>query len=140
MTSQVLRRLMVVDDDPDVLVILRVALERIGGFDVQCHDDPVEALEQIDACKPQLLILDVMMPGLDGPTLLRELRRRGNTVPTVFLTAKGDQAQEHLRLTDALAVMAKPFQPSQLANQLREIWAASQASGQADSGGDSDRR
>ena len=120
-----LRRILFVEDDPDIQTVARMALEALGGFTVLACNSGVEALGKVDGFAPDLVLLDVMMPGMDGPTTLAALRRRATCrdVPVIFMTAKV-QAQElaFYRELGAEEVIAKPFDPMVLAERVRTIW------------------
>lgn len=120
-----LNRILLVDDDPDVRSVLQMALEVIGEYTVCGCASGSEALAQIESFQPQLLILDVMMPDMDGPETLRQLRARGDLerVATVFLTAKAyPHEQERLRGLGVSGVLAKPFDPMTVSEELQRIW------------------
>lgn len=114
-----------VEDDPDIQTVAQMALEMVGGFTLRTCSSGREALLAAAECKPDLLLLDVMMPGMDGPTTLAELRQLPNTgnTPVIFMTAKV-QASEvaHYRSLGAIGVIAKPFDPMQLPLQVRALW------------------
>ncbi len=118
-------RILVVEDEHDIRTIVQLALERVGGFVVQCVGSGSEALAMATAHAPDLILLDVMMPGMDGPETLRALQALPATAstPVVFLTAK---AQPHdielLRGLGAVAVIVKPFDPMTLSETLANIW------------------
>jgi CheY-like chemotaxis protein len=83
------------------------------------------SLKQVNSFSPDLLLLDVMMPEMDGPTTLKALRQIPGTLPTpvIFMTAKVQPAEvEELRTLGALDVIAKPFDPMTLADQIKKIW------------------
>jgi two-component system OmpR family response regulator len=80
-------RLLVVDDEPNIVDLLATSL-RFAGFEVATASNGSEALRVASSFKPDLLVLDVMMPGLDGFTVVRRLRQDGMRAPVVFLTAK----------------------------------------------------
>jgi len=125
MTTPVLERILYVEDDPDIQSIAKLALEELGGFAVDACMSGREALARAVEFDPQLLILDVMMPEMDGPTTLTELRKLEpiQRVPAVFMTAKV-QVQEvaHYKALGAADVIAKPFDPMTLAEEVQEIW------------------
>ena len=76
-----LKRIMHVEDDPSIQDVVRVALEIVGGFQVNTCSCGQDALDQFDQFQPQLVLLDVMMPGMDGPTTLKQLQQRfGGTI------------------------------------------------------------
>ncbi len=120
-----LLKITLVEDEPDIRTVARLALELVGGFTLQVCSSGQEALEKCPAFGPDLLLLDVMMPGMDGPTTLARLREIPAlaSTPAVFMTAKV-QPQEvaALRALGALDVIAKPFDPMKLATRVRAIW------------------
>lgn len=125
MTTPTLSKILYVEDEPDIQTIARIALEDVGGFELRVCDSGAEALEVVDEYRPDLLILDVMMPGMDGPTTLVELRKQPALAdtPALFMTAKVQpQELEQLRAQGALEVITKPFDPMTLAETIREIW------------------
>jgi CheY-like chemotaxis protein len=125
MTAPDLRRILFVEDDPDIQVVAAMALESLGGFAVLSCGSGDEALSRVSEFSPDLVLLDVMMPGMDGPATLQALRRLPDTAgtPVVFMTARV-QAQEIARYRDlgAADVIAKPFDPMTLAETVRSIW------------------
>ena len=127
MPSQPLLRVLCVEDDDDIRRILRLSLEKIGRMTVELVADPTQAIESILACRPQLVMLDWMMPGIDGPALLRKMRENPQTraLPVVFVTAKASQRElAELRALGAAGAISKPFAPKDLPDQLRAIWNA----------------
>lgn len=120
-----LSRVLYVEDDPDIRTIASLALETLGGLVLESCSSGQEALAKADAFAPDLLLLDVMMPGMDGPDTLAALRRLPATAntPAVFMTAKVHESElAHYRALGALGVIPKPFDPMTLANQLRDLW------------------
>lgn len=123
-----LRKIIVVEDNQDIRTILKAALEMVGGLEVRACESGTEALDAIAEFAPQLMLLDVMMPDLDGPGVLCRLRQRPDTaaLPVVFLTAKAAPSEiARLRALGALDVLTKPFDPMTLHEQVKAIWAAS---------------
>ena len=125
MTPPVLQRILFVEDDPDIQSVATLALESLGGFAVLTCGSGDEALSRFAGFSPDLVLLDVMMPGMDGPATLEEVRRRpdGAGVPVVFMTARV-QAHEVARYREmgAAEVIAKPFDPMTLADTVQSIW------------------
>jgi two-component system OmpR family response regulator len=117
------------DDDDDIREVAEMALSAVSGLSVCVCGSGQEALELAPTCRPQLILLDVMMPGMDGPTTLAGLREDPDfaATPVVFLTAKiqPDEVARYKAL-GAIDVIGKPFDPMTLGDQLREIWARSQ--------------
>lgn len=120
-----LERILYVEDDPDIQTVAKLALEVLGGYEVLLCANGSEALDQVCGFAPSLILLDVMMPGLDGPGTLRKLRADPNTsrIPVIFLTAKVQTAEvKAYQEMGALDVIAKPFDPMTLAAQVQKIW------------------
>ena len=123
MEASALRRILFVEDDPDIQVVATLALESLGGFSVLACGSGTEALARFDEFAPDLVLLDVMMPGMDGPETLSALRRRPSDVPVIFMTARV-QTHEVLRYRElgAAEVIPKPFDPMTLADTVKTIW------------------
>lgn len=121
-----LQRILCVEDELDIRKVVRLSLERVGGFTVCLCASGSEALMEAPAFGPDLILLDVMMPEMDGPTTLAALRRvdgLANT-PVIFMTAKAQTHEvKRYRALGAVDVIAKPFQPMKLPDQLLAIWA-----------------
>jgi len=125
MPAQPLVRVCYVEDDEDIQRIVRMSLERVGKMTVEVVSDPMVAIEHMIAFKPDLVMLDWMMPGMDGPTLLRKMRDTDGTrtLPVIFITAKASQRElDELRTLGAVGTISKPFSPKDLPEQLRAIW------------------
>ncbi len=121
-----LQRILYVDDDDDIREVAGMALTAVAGLEVCACASGQEALGRARECVPQLILLDVMMPGMDGPTTLAALREEPDfaDTPVVFLTAKIQPAEvERYRALGAVDVIGKPFDPMTLGEQLRQIWA-----------------
>ena len=124
--TETLERRLFVEDEPDIQQVARMALELAGGFTVEVCSSGPEALERAPGFAPQLFLLDVMMPGMDGPTTLAELRQLPQlaATPVIFMTAKVQPAEvAQYRELGAIDVIAKPFDPMKLADTIREMWA-----------------
>ena len=120
-----LQLVLYVEDDPDIQMVAQMALEVVGGLALRSCSSGPEAIQAAAECKPDLLLLDVMMPGMDGPSTLAALRGLPNTAatPVIFMTAKVQAAEvAHYKALGALGVIAKPFDPMQLAQQVRALW------------------
>ncbi|MBE0510486.1 MAG: response regulator [Chromatiales bacterium] len=128
MTS--LQRILYVEDESDIQAVAKLALEMVGGFEVKICSSGEEALAVAEAFAPQLLLLDVMMPGIDGPGTLAALRDIPSLaeVPAVFMTAKVQTNEvAYYKSLGALGVIAKPFDPMGLADEVRRIWEGADA-------------
>jgi CheY-like chemotaxis protein len=120
-----LERIMHVEDDESISLIARIALETVGNYEVlSCSNGPA-AIRHAAGFDPQLLLLDVMMPEMDGPTTLAHLSELldMSRIPIVFMTAKAEPA-DHRSYYDlgATAVIVKPFDPMALPAEIQRIW------------------
>jgi CheY-like chemotaxis protein len=125
MPARDLSRVFYVEDDEDIQRIVRMSLERIGKMTVSVVGDPTKAIDAIVAFKPDLVMLDWMMPAIDGPTLFKHMKARPETsaLPVVFITAKAAQRDlDELKTLGAAGTISKPFSPKDLPEQLRAIW------------------
>lgn len=125
MPERPLRKICYVEDDDDIQRIARLSLERVGKMEVSIIGDPTTAVDAILAFQPDLVLLDWMMPVMDGPTLFRRMRETEGLrdMPVVFITAKASQRElDELRGMGAAGVLSKPFSPKDLPEQLRAIW------------------
>ena len=123
--THTLNTILYVEDEPDIRTVAQIALETVGGFTLRVCGSGEEAVEAGPSFKPDLLLLDVMMPGMDGPTTLAALRNDASMkdTPVIFMTAKVQPGEiQHYRDLGALDVIAKPFDPMTLAEQVRSIW------------------
>ncbi|MBF9059114.1 response regulator [Rhodobacterales bacterium HKCCSP123] len=114
-----------VDDDRDILEITRIALQVVDSFTLHQFDTADAVLSTAADLSPDLLLLDVMMPGKSGPDLWNALRgmERMAEVPTIFMTAKAEDAiRADLVGMGALHVITKPFDPMTLGEQIRDAW------------------
>jgi two-component system, OmpR family, response regulator len=126
-----LSRILYVDDEPDIREVTRIALEVVGGFQVETCDSGEAALVKAREYDPDLILLDVMMPGMDGPETLQALRAIDALalVPVVFFTAKAQRSEiAELLALGAIDVLGKPFDPMTIGQALNTIWARHHAS------------
>ena len=124
MTRQ-LEHIVCIDDEGDILEIAQIALEDVGGYRVTCLNSGAQALREAAGLKPDAILIDVMMPGMDGPTTLQGLRAQSelDAVPVIFMTARVQRSEIDAYLAlGANGVIHKPFDPMQLATQVRRIW------------------
>lgn len=120
-----LTRILYVEDDADIRLIAQIALEEIGGFTVKLCASGQEALADAETFKPEIFLLDVMMPSLDGPTTLLELRKLPSLkhVPAIFITAKVQNSEiTQYKKLGIIDVIPKPFDPLTLATTIHELW------------------
>ena len=120
-----LKTILYVEDEPDIRTIAQMALESLGGFKVELCGSGEEAVDRAPNFAPELILLDVMMPGMDGPATFRALRALPGTAetPVIFMTAK-TQTHEVAALIElgAIGVIPKPFDPIALADQINALW------------------
>jgi two-component system OmpR family response regulator len=122
---ETLVRILHVDDEPDLRDIVTIALETFGGYTVQTCSSGLEALDKSTSFAPNLILLDMMMPGMDGPTTLRELRKNPKTaaIPVIFMTAKVQPDEiRHYDNLGAAGAISKPFDVEKLCPQIKAIW------------------
>ena len=126
MPERPLNRICYVEDDEDIQRIVRMSLERVGKMTVEVVSDPTQALQAFAEFRPDLVMLDWMMPVLDGPALFRQMKLRPETssLPVVFITARASERDlAELQALGAAGTISKPFSPRDLPDQLRAIWA-----------------
>ncbi len=131
MTALPLNKIMYIEDDPDIQTIAQMALEEIGGYKVKICSSGQEGLNELENFNPDLILLDVMIPGMDGPTTLTKIRQldKFSKTPVIFLTAKAQASEikSYIQL-GAIDALVKPFDPVSLPTQVLEKWEAYQQS------------
>jgi CheY-like chemotaxis protein len=117
-------RILIIDDEDDIREVAAMSLETVAGWEVMVANSGAQGLIRAATYKPDAILLDVMMPGMDGPTTFRELQKNPVTakIPVLFLTAKV-QATDRRRFADLgiHAVLVKPFDPLTLATQIANV-------------------
>ena len=122
--TKALRHILYVDDDPNIQEVAQMCLEVVGGFQVTCLNSGAEVIEKAKAIDPDLILLDVMMPHMDGPTTLKMLLAQPEFMtPVVFMTARvqPEDITKYLQL-GAAGVVPKPFDPMLISDQINKIW------------------
>jgi CheY-like chemotaxis protein len=115
---------LIIDDENDIRRIARLALTKVGKMEVIDASTGLEGIEKAILEKPDVILLDVMMPTMDGPTVLAALKENPitNKIPVIFLTAKAMPAElERLKALGAKGVLTKPFDPLILASQVKNL-------------------
>jgi DNA-binding response OmpR family regulator len=114
--------ILVVDDDPDIARFVEVNL-RSAGYDVSVAGDGEEALERATEMRPDLVLLDVMMPQVDGWEMLRQLQeRQGEAIPVVMFSGQADAATpDEIAERGATGFIGKPFDPSELIEKTKQL-------------------
>lgn len=121
-----------IDDEEDILDVVRMCLSFDGGFSVSICRSGAEALDFLDQVHPDLILLDVMMPKMDGPGTLQAIRtlKQAEHIPVIFMTARVQSSEvAHYLKLGAIGVVPKPFDPVTLASEIRkafDAWAAKQ--------------
>ena len=119
-----IQKVLMVDDEPDIRKIGLLSLRSVGKLTALAASSGEEALALAAQEKPDLILLDVMMPGMTGPDVLARLRQSPETasIPVIFMTAKVQKAEvEGYRALGAAGVISKPFDPMLLSAQIRAI-------------------
>jgi len=123
--STELKRILYAEDEIDIQKIVKISLEEIGGFEIKICSSGEELLENYESFSPDLILLDVMMPGMSGVETFSELKKKAgfSHTPVIFMTAKvqTNEIQEYKDL-GALEVINKPFNPMELPDRLKHIW------------------
>jgi CheY-like chemotaxis protein len=124
------KHVLLVDDDASIREVIQLTLEVIGGWTVQLAASGAEALQRVQEQTPDVILLDMMMPGMDGPTTLSKLRAAssGGSVPVILLSAKLSQRRDDQQFAGlgVAGVIGKPFDPITLGDRISGIlgWAA----------------
>jgi CheY-like chemotaxis protein len=117
-------RILIIDDEDDIREVAALSLETVAGWEVMVANSGAQGLARASVYKPDAILLDVMMPGMDGPTTFRELQKNPETahIPVLLLTAKV-QASDKARFADldVKAVLVKPFDPMTLSAQIAGV-------------------
>jgi two-component system OmpR family response regulator len=127
--STQIHRVLLVDDEPDIRRIGQLSLERVGGWQVVLASSSAEALATAGRERPDVILLDVMMPVADGPTTLARLREQADTaeIPVIFMTAKVQHHEvQRLLGLGAVGVIPKPFDPMTLPDEVRRVLASAE--------------
>ena len=120
-----LTKLLYVEDETDIRVVAEIALAQIAGFTVKTCASGEEGLGSLENFRPQLILLDVMMPGMDGPQVFKKIQQLPEfcDTPVVFITAKAQVEEiEKLKSLGAIDVITKPFNPMALGDEIKTIW------------------
>lgn len=120
-----LNKILYIEDEPDIQAIAKIALESVGGFELCVCSSGSEALDSVLGFSPDLILLDVMMPHMDGPTTLKALKSMPELAhhPFVFMTAKVQSSEiDYFKSLGAIDVIAKPFDPMTLSDRVTDIW------------------
>lgn len=125
MVDDDLKVILYVDDDPDIQAVAQIALESIGGYVVQLCGSGNDAVRLASQIRPDLILLDVVMPEPDGPATLAKLKADVSVsqIPVIFMTGRAQTKDRgELEALNVIGILGKPFDPMTLAAQVAEIW------------------
>lgn len=120
-----LNHIMLIEDEQDIRTVASMALEMIGHYQVTCCESGMHAIEVAEAVTPDIILIDMMMPEMDGISTVEKLREIPTikSTPIIFMTAKiQDHEIAEYKKLGAIAVIAKPFNPRELPSKIQEIW------------------
>ncbi|MFT6389422.1 MAG: DNA-binding response OmpR family regulator [Cellvibrionaceae bacterium] len=125
-----LKKIIYIDDQTDILLIAEYALTKIGKYDALMCESGAEALAEIDDYKPDLILIDVMMPELSGPETLSKIREKAlfKATPAIFITAKIFQSEVTELMScnsHVIGVIPKPFDPTTVSATIQSVWDSS---------------
>lgn len=116
------KKILVVDDEPSISMLIEFNL-KLAGYDVRCVSDGEAVFEMLKPFRPDLIVLDLMLPKMDGIQVCRELRKQNNAVPIVMLTALQDVTDKIAGLDNgADDYMTKPFSPQELISRIQAVF------------------
>jgi two-component system, OmpR family, alkaline phosphatase synthesis response regulator PhoP len=118
------KKILLIDDEQDIRRVADISLRRLGDFSVVTAASGEEGLNMTESEAPDLILLDVMMPGMDGVSVLEKLRGNPNTrrIPVIFMTARVQaREKEGYMARGARGIIDKPFDPMSLARKIREM-------------------
>jgi CheY-like chemotaxis protein len=120
----VVRKILIIDDEDDIREVAALSLESVAGWEIVTANSGAQGIARAAEHHPDAILLDVMMPGMDGPTTFRELQKNPSTasIPVLLLTAKV-QATDQKRFADlgVKSVLFKPFDPMTLSDQIAGV-------------------
>lgn len=123
-----LKKIIYAEDEPDLQTVVEMTVQAMSDFEMKICDNGKILLECVEEYSPDLIMLDVMMPELDGPSTFNKLKEmeKLKNVPVIFMTAKAQVHEvEHFKSLGAIGVITKPFDPMTLCEEIQNIWNAS---------------
>jgi two-component system phosphate regulon response regulator PhoB len=116
-------RVVLIDDDPDLRKLVKLTLEFTAGWEVTAAADGEEGIDAVRKVRPDVAVVDIMMPGMDGYEVCRRLKEDPDTmsIPVVFLTARKELDEDKVSQARAAGVVVKPFEPDQLAARVEAL-------------------
>jgi len=119
-----IQTILLVDDDANIRKLAKMSLEKVGGYQVATAASGQEALDMLNVARPDVIVLDIMMPGLDGATILSRLKESVEhaSIPVILMTAKVQcQEMDELLARGAVGVIIKPFDPLRLPEEIEQM-------------------
>lgn len=120
-----LRKILYAEDEPDVQTVVDLTIQTMSDYQIKICDNGKILLDNVEEYNPDLILLDVMMPEMDGPTTFKNLKSNEKTknIPVVFMTAKAQVHEvETFKGIGAIGVITKPFDPMTLCDEIQKIW------------------
>ncbi len=120
-----LKKIMYAEDDEDIRTIVKICIDNFSNWEIEFAENGKILLDRVSDYNPDLILMDVMMPEMDGITTLKCLREKPQTslIPVIIMSAKVQEAEiEEYKQQDILGVISKPFDPTQLVSQIEELW------------------
>lgn len=120
-----LKKILYAEDEVDVQTVVELTIQTLSNFEIKICDNGKKLLECVEDYNPDLILLDVMMPEMDGPTTFKNLQINEKTkdIPVIFMTAKAQVHEiENFKGTGISGVITKPFDPLNLCSDIEEIW------------------
>lgn len=120
-----LKKILYAEDEPDVQMVVEITVQTMSNYDIKICSNGKLLLDVVEEYNPDLILLDVMMPEMDGPTTFKHLKENENTknIPVIFMTAKAQTHEvETFMKIGAVGVITKPFDPVQLCLDIEKIW------------------
>lgn len=125
MSEITLSKILYAEDEPDIQKIVKLSLEKFGGYEVITCNSGIDVLKKVSDFNPNLILLDVMMPEMDGLSTFEELRKIPQFSKTliIFMTAKAQLEEiKNIQKNEMVEVISKPFDPIILSSVIRNIW------------------
>lgn len=120
-----LKKILYAEDEPDVQTVVELTVQALSDYEIKICDNGRILLDNVEEYSPDLILLDVMMPEMDGPTTLKALQSNEKTkkIPVIFMTAKAQAHEvENFQQEGILGVITKPFDPMLLCSEIDKIW------------------
>lgn len=120
-----LKKILYAEDEQDIQSVVEMVVQTLSDYEIKFCDNGKILLEEYADYQPDLIMLDVMMPELDGPSTFNELKKneKSKDIPVIFITAKAQtQEVESYLERGAIGVITKPFDPMELCGAIKELW------------------